>query len=394
MSLLSEYEKRTAWKYLPIPGRFSTHPALTNKVNDAGQFVPFPGSTVVFKLDRRICRYLQLVSGNLQEKLSGMLAEPLPEMSFHMTLHDLVSPEQADAKQVYVDEARTAYTPQYLREVTRSIEQAAKTVDEIRRRHPGRHIHMFADRVVNMVSKAIVLMLRPASEDDCELLMEMYRQFDRVKVLPYPLTPHITLSYFKPGEIDGARLDEAIRAIQVDEVDPIMLELSVEGLFAQRFADMGHYQDIPERICFCCDGGMNRSVMAAAILNHEAERRGIPARADNRAAFRNTEGHPVPPAVVETLACHGIPTETVLRKARYLEQEDYVAFSCMIAMTGGASMRCMETGIPEDAYAMRNGLFLNLPDPQYGAGYEAVYEEIHERVNRFLDDLAARVALR
>lgn len=112
MSLLSEYEKRTAWKYSPITGRFSTHPALSNKIDEAGRFRFFPGSTVVFKLDRWACRYLQGNSGMLQERLCGMLAEPLPEMRFHMTLHDLISPEQADARQVYVGETRTAYTAQ------------------------------------------------------------------------------------------------------------------------------------------------------------------------------------------------------------------------------------------------------------------------------------------
>ena len=39
---------------------------------------------------------------------------------------------------------------------------------------------------------------------------------------------------------------------------------------------------------------------------------------------------------------------------------------------------------------MRSGLFLNLPDPQYGASYGAEYAIIHERVNRFLDDRAIR----
>ena len=198
----------------------------------------------------------------------------------------------------------------------------------------------------------------------------------------------MTLAYFKPGEIDGDQLAEAIKLIQVDACDPMMLELPVEGLFAQRFDDMGHYADVPERICFCCDGGMNRSVMAAAILNHEAERRRIPIRADARAAFPNTEGQPVPSDVIDILASHGISSEAITPKAQYLKKDDYVAFSSMIAMTGGALMRCAETGIPQDAYAVRSGLFLNLPDPQYGASHEAVYAIIHERVNRFLGDRA------
>lgn len=393
MSLLSEYEKRTAWKYNPITGRFSTHPDLRYKVDDAGRFLSFQGSTVVFKLDKPACRYLHRISGILQEKLGGMLAEPIPGASYHMTLHDLISPEQTDAIGAFADEARTTYTAQYLSEVTRSLEEAGKRVDEFRSDYSGRRIQMRADRVVNMVSKSIVLMLRPATEEDYAFLLELYRRFDDIKDLPYPLTPHVTLAYFKPGEIDGDRLAEVIRLIQVDGCDPMMLELSVEGLFAQRFDDMGHYADAPERICFCCDGGMNRSVMAAAILNHEAERRGIPIRADARAAFPNTEGHPVPTAVIETLTGHGVPSEAIAHKAQYLTKDDYVAFSSVIAMTGGALMRCVETGIPQDTHAMRSGLFLNLPDPQYGASHEAVYAIIHERVNRLLDDRAMRDVL-
>ena len=390
MSLLSEYEKRTAWKYNAITGRFSTHPALINKVDAAGRFVPFLGSTVVFKLDRRVCQYLQCVSGILQEKPRGMMAQPIPGSAYHLTLHDLISPEQTDATAVFTDEARTAYTAEYLREVALSLVEAEKRADEIRSDYSGRRIQMRADRVVSMVSKSIVLMLRPATEEDYSFLLELYRRFDDIKNLPYPLTPHVTLAYFKPGEIDGDQLAEAIKLIQVEGCDPMTLELSVEGLFAQRFDDMGHYVDVPERICFCCDGGMNRSVMAAAILNHEAKRRRIPIRADARSAFPNIEGHSVPPDLIDTLAGHGILSEGITPKAQHLKKDDYVAFSSVVAMTGGALMRCTETGIPQDAYAMRSGLFLNLPDPQYGASYEAVYAIIHERVDRFLDDRAMR----
>ena len=52
MSLLAEYEQRTAWKYEPIRGSFYTADGLANKVGRDGSFVPFPGSTVVFRPEK------------------------------------------------------------------------------------------------------------------------------------------------------------------------------------------------------------------------------------------------------------------------------------------------------------------------------------------------------
>lgn len=103
----------------------------------------------------------------------------------------------------------------------------------------------------------------------------MYGRFDEIVSLPYPFTPHITLAYFRPGLLDGNRLGEAVNAAQIDPDQALMFEFYPEGLTAQVFRDMQRYADIPQRICFCCDGGLNRSVLAANILNHMARERGF-----------------------------------------------------------------------------------------------------------------------
>ena len=61
MSLLSDYEARTAWKYEPIRGAFHTAEGLSAKVNPDGGYAPFPGSTAVFRAGSRCVRTVRLM---------------------------------------------------------------------------------------------------------------------------------------------------------------------------------------------------------------------------------------------------------------------------------------------------------------------------------------------
>ena len=100
MPLLSDYEQRTAWKYQPISGFFHTADGLNNKVDFNGSYMPFAGTTVVFRLGKKNSYLIQLIQHILSYHLgeSGMLAAPLPASALHMTLHDLVSPERCAAE--------------------------------------------------------------------------------------------------------------------------------------------------------------------------------------------------------------------------------------------------------------------------------------------------------
>lgn len=148
LSLLSEYESRTSWKYEPIHGVFHTHDGLNNKVDQGGSYVYFPGTTVVFRPDKRCLQTIALMQRVLYQQLqeTGMLMPPLPASTIHMTLHDLVSPEQCvlDA----------AHPSAYEHEMAESLNSAVRIVEEIRRDYAGREITMVADRIVNMVSKS------------------------------------------------------------------------------------------------------------------------------------------------------------------------------------------------------------------------------------------------
>ncbi len=148
MSLTEEYERRTAWKYEPIRGTFHTAESLVNKVSPEGCFVPFSGSTVVFRADKTCLQVTGMMQDLLYCKLgdSGMLAERLPVSTVHMTLHDLLSPEGGIS----------CTAGEKAGKIWDSVLRAAEIVDSAARDYAGQRIKMVPDRIVNMVSKSLV----------------------------------------------------------------------------------------------------------------------------------------------------------------------------------------------------------------------------------------------
>ena len=347
--MLLDYEQRTAWKYESIRGSFHAAASLSNKVNSDGSYASYPGSTVVFRPGKQCLQVVQMMQKVLLYKLkdSNMLAAPLPASTIHMTLHDLVSPELCK------DEA------EYKNKLVTSTGKAVAVVNSIRKEYAGRKITLVADRIVNMASKSLVMLLKPRTEEEYGLLLEMYHRFDTVQDLPYPLIPHITLAYFKPGMLDGDWLGESLDFAQIN---PAKI-------------------DIPKRICFCCDGGLNRSVMAAAIVNHLANEKGLHVIGEARSAYQNTQGWPVPKQVRETLKKHGIQADESFSTAHYLEDEE----SSFAAISRGAMDRLSLLGLPEEK-VKESQFFFGVRDPEYGEiSYEQAFKELHERAVGYLN---------
>ena len=381
MSFITDYDQRTAWKYQPIQGTFHTHPGLTGKVRPDGTYAPFPGSTVVFRAGRTCRQVIDQMQRVLFHHLNctQMLADPLPVSTVHMTLHDLISPETASGSK-----------ETYEQEVEDSLLRAAEEVENIRKDCAGRKIMMTPDRIVNMVSKSLVLLLRPQTEEDGELLEAMYHRFDGIRALPYPLTPHITLAYFKQGVLDGDMLGEAVDLAQIRQGKKPVFEFDPEALTAQRFSDMQTYRDIPARLCVCCDGGLNRSVLAANILNHMAKKRNLPLVAEARACCRGTEGRPVPDEVWKTLEEHGICPDKSRSAARYLEEKEVSWFTGFAGISEGALNRFARVSIPDWQVYDATRRFFGVRDPEYGAiTCEQAFEELYERAGKYLDAFQA-----
>ena len=378
MSHLEEYDRRTAWKYEPIRGTFRTAESLVNKVGPDGRFVPFPGSTVVFRADKTCLQVIGMMQELLYHDLrdSGMLAERLPVSTVHMTLHDLLSPEAGIS----------GTAEEKAGKIWESVLRAGEIVDSAARDLAGQRIDMVPDRIVNMVSKSLVLLLRPHTEEDFETLTEIYRRFDCIRPLPYPLTPHITLAYYTPGTLDGDRLGRTVDRLQPAPGNAPVFRFDPESLTAQAFSDMRTYLDVPLRVCFCCDGGLMRSVMAANILNSLAAKRGLAIMGEVRSAHPSSRGWPVPDGVWKTLEDHGVVPNRACASARFIEENELSRFSLFAAISDGAADRFSSLCVPEDKVLPISRIFHGVRDPEYTqATLEETFEDLYSRTEKALD---------
>ena len=93
----------------------------------------------------------------------------------------------------------------------------------------------------NMVNTSVVLLLEPADDRAWQLLDDLYRRFQQVRHLPYALTPHITLAYFRPGCYNAEEteiLRSALGQVQLE------ISLSTDNLLLQNFETMNDYQTV------------------------------------------------------------------------------------------------------------------------------------------------------
>ena len=220
LNLLHDY----IWRSLPEEGDFVTNPNLTKKVGQDGAFLPFVGNTTVFLLDPETKRQLRALRDRLYRSAPGMLAEPLQEATFHMTLHDLANGVPGTAG---------------LAERMAGTEYAAKALVEQWKDLPP--LKMKGTWMFNMVSTSIVLGMEPADGDSCRRLDEMYAQLETVVPLGYALTPHITMAYFRPGWYgpeQAERLADALRPVELE------VTLTADKLVLQEFDDMNHYRTV------------------------------------------------------------------------------------------------------------------------------------------------------
>ena len=207
---------------LPNTETFTTNVNLVKKVDESGKLLPFYGNTVVFLLDAETKRALKAVQDELYAAAPDMLAEALPEESFHLTAHDLANaPENTPELQ------------------TKMAETAEKTLALVREVLPKKPLQMKATWAFNMVSTSIVVGWEPTDEESYAALDKLYMTLEKVVPLGYALCPHITLAYFRPGVYEKEAVDRLRSALR--PVD-LTLTLKPENLVLQNFESMSDYR--------------------------------------------------------------------------------------------------------------------------------------------------------
>lgn len=220
LNLLKDYISES----LP-EGTFTTNRNLVQKVDLRGNFLEYYGNTLVFLLDDALKMCLADIQRRLYAAAPQMLAQPIDEITFHMTLHDLVNGSED--------------TPDLRR---RMYQVKAEVLPMLGKWRSDPPLHLRGTWLFNMVNTSIVLGLEPIDKTDATRLDEMYACLESIVPLGYTLTPHITLGYFRPGTYDAATV-KALKKV----LTPVPQEVtfSMEQLVLQEFTDMNHYVTIP-----------------------------------------------------------------------------------------------------------------------------------------------------
>ena len=210
---------------LPHEGPFTTKPLLVEKVAPDGGLRPFFGNTMIFDLPQEVQLQIAAWQVRVHHRCSAMLAQPLEPATLHMTLHDLLNG---------VDAAALAEP------VRQTGEQAKAILAELRK--DVQPIHLTSTLAFNMTGGSLCLGFAPDTEEDCAALMGMHARFQEVVALNYPLTPHVTLAYFKPGtygEEAVAQLAELLK--EINALPKVHITVDAACLHYYRFEDMNTY---------------------------------------------------------------------------------------------------------------------------------------------------------
>ncbi|MGN0298812.1 MAG: hypothetical protein ACI4C1_06505 [Lachnospiraceae bacterium] len=216
--------------YLDEAGCFQTKDSLSNKIDAEGKMCPYIGNTMVFILNKNHeqIEYLRKRITWMQDILYAMchkmLGERLQNHTLHMTLHDLKNG-----------------LPDQISEI--ELKSVGKAANEILMdlKKVSWKINLQTTCVFNMVNTSVVLGLEPRTDEDCRLLMELYEKFEEIHPLGYPLTPHITLAYYKPGVYWGDDIRKLEYVFEALSEEKLTVTFCAEDLIYQEFCDMNHY---------------------------------------------------------------------------------------------------------------------------------------------------------
>ena len=211
---------------LPREGGFVTREPLREKVAPDGLMLPFFGNTMIYDLPDSVKVHIGSMQTLLHHLCSPFLAEPLSTDTLHLTLHDLLNG---------VDEGA-------LRDGVAETGRQAVAILAEQRGEIAPPVHLRSVAAFNMVNGSVALGFAPETEADCARIMSLHARYQDVVRLSYPLTPHVTLAYYRPGCYGRDMVDALAEALRrINALPPVQLTLSAAMLHYRRFSDMNHY---------------------------------------------------------------------------------------------------------------------------------------------------------
>lgn len=201
-----------------------TNEKLLEKADRTGRLIPYMGSTVLYMLSEEAQQEIACVQEALYGQFGRFFAERLSADQMHITLHDLISGPPSSW---------------ILKSMMNLSGRIDERIEQIKRRHEN--IVLRSTYLFSMVGTSLVWGFEPIDDENYRKLMDAYESVDKIVKLNYPLTPHITVAYFKPG------IYEDISVIQpfIDSVHgkkTIEIALTPEMLGQYFFFSMNDYQ--------------------------------------------------------------------------------------------------------------------------------------------------------
>lgn len=202
---------------------FSLMNKLSEKVSEDGSFKPFYGDTTVFDLNEKTKKKINGFVEKLYGENLSFFAERINESTFHITLHDLSNSVSLGtvAEECFFNE----------------IKLKKMTVGK----RTNKKIKFTTTFIFNMVNTSLVLGVVPKTAKDYLSLMELYSVVDKVKILPYNLTPHITLAYYRPVKTDKSEIEKLKQLVSEFNQKSFDITVNTDELYYQKFESMNDY---------------------------------------------------------------------------------------------------------------------------------------------------------
>ena len=167
-----------------------------------------------------------VISG-LYAAVPECFGERLHDSTLHMTLHDLSHSSRLEDVSERMREHENALRILLTRKLVKP-----------------QTIRMRSKAVFNMVNTSIVLGVYPVDAEEYDKLAELYRLCEQLMTLPYPMTPHITLAYYRKDGFSHEYAEKLTKQIAALNRQPIEITLQTERLYYQHFQSMNAYQNL------------------------------------------------------------------------------------------------------------------------------------------------------